>query len=61
MSTKDTLGVKSKNCDEIFEKNQHLLISENFGRFLTIFRFFFILLWVRNFWETDKLKTKFQK
>ena len=62
--TKDTLGVKSNNCIGIFEKNQHLLISENFGEkvdFWLFFRFFFILLWVRNFWETDKLKKKFQK
>ena len=62
--TKDTLGVTSNNYNEIFEKNQHLLIFENFGEnvdFLLFFRFFFILLWVRNFWETDKLKKKFQK
>ena len=41
--TKDTLGVKSKNCNRIFEKVQHMLIFENFGEkvdFLIFFRFF---------------------
>ena len=47
--TRDTLGVTSKNSNRIVE---------NFGEnvdFWLFSRSFFFLLWVRNFWETDKL------
>ena len=63
--TKDTLGVKSNNCNKIFEKkNQHLLIFENFGEnvdFLLFFRFFFILFMGEKFLGNIQTQKQFQK
>ena len=56
------LGIKSKNCNRIFEKESIFVIFENFGEksIFDYFSIFFHSFMSQNFWETDKLRTNFK-
>ena len=50
--------IKKKSRKNFFLVKNHV---KSLPKKRLFFRFFFFLLWVRNFWETDKLKKYLQK